>query len=551
MNPAAVFAEIVHVPQGRVGNVIHRPILRAYEIPWAARGGASKDSQITIADLTVAVVGKRVVLRSRRLGREVIPRLTSAHAYGFPINLALYRFLASLQSQDQYLQPIWWWGALEQATFLPRVVAGRMVLSRARWLLEPAETDAFLDADSSTARSEICARWQRAHMMPRLVTIGGSDRAMMVDLASEASLDSLASALRRGASSEFREFYPEPSQLLARGSDGRYVHELYVPFVREALDDTGPARQIRRSGSPGLRSLEPTGSHFLGSEWIYAKLYAGSSSIERLLHEVVSPFVGAESCVDRWFFIRYGDPEWHLRVRLHGRPDILAQDVLPRFSAALRDRFGTQWLWRATFDVYEPEIDRYGGAAGMNLAERFFHADSDLVLDLLDVAGGSLHSEDRWRLALRSVALLLEDFSLSLPERRTLMDMGYTGVVDELGVQISARRPLARKYRQLRPVIDQIILGNSGASDLDEEEERCFRRRGERNRVLVSEFRRLQAEGSLSRDSQGYLLSLVHMALNRIFRWAHLPQEIVVYDLLAKGFASVSARSAPGSERTR
>src|SRR6185295_7783108 len=92
----AVFAEIVHLPEGRIGNIAARPVLRAYEIPYLGCSGAALDRQIPVTDLRVAVRGGRVRLRSERLGREVIPRLTCAHNFSRR-SLGLYRFLCALQ----------------------------------------------------------------------------------------------------------------------------------------------------------------------------------------------------------------------------------------------------------------------------------------------------------------------------------------------------------------------------------------------------------------------------------------------------------------------
>ncbi|HSG38547.1 MAG TPA: lantibiotic dehydratase family protein, partial [Thermoanaerobaculia bacterium] len=77
--PGAVFAEVVHLPQGRIGNILARPVLRRHEIPFLGRSAAAPEDQIPVSDLRVSVLGQRIVLRSARLGREVVPRLTSAH----------------------------------------------------------------------------------------------------------------------------------------------------------------------------------------------------------------------------------------------------------------------------------------------------------------------------------------------------------------------------------------------------------------------------------------------------------------------------------------
>ena len=63
--PDALFAELVHRPQGRSGNMLARPVLRGHEIPFLGRSGADPAQQIALSDLVVSVVDDRVVLYSR------------------------------------------------------------------------------------------------------------------------------------------------------------------------------------------------------------------------------------------------------------------------------------------------------------------------------------------------------------------------------------------------------------------------------------------------------------------------------------------------------
>ncbi|MDQ4024104.1 MAG: lantibiotic dehydratase family protein [Actinomycetota bacterium] len=98
LHPGVAYAEIVHLPEGRLGNILLRPVLRSYEIPYLGRSGAAPDRQIPVQDLWVSVNEDRIALRSERLNREVWPRLTSAHNYTWR-SLGVYRFLCALQEQ--------------------------------------------------------------------------------------------------------------------------------------------------------------------------------------------------------------------------------------------------------------------------------------------------------------------------------------------------------------------------------------------------------------------------------------------------------------------
>ncbi|HEY6957174.1 MAG TPA: lantibiotic dehydratase family protein, partial [Flavisolibacter sp.] len=132
-NKDAVFAEVVHLPESRVGNILLRPRLRKYEIPYLCGSGLEKEFQIDVNDLLVGIEKNKIVLFSKRLNKEVVPRLTTAHNY-HSTTVPLYRFLCDLQFQN--IRTIGWqWGILESLPFLPRVRYGRFIFSKARWRL--------------------------------------------------------------------------------------------------------------------------------------------------------------------------------------------------------------------------------------------------------------------------------------------------------------------------------------------------------------------------------------------------------------------------------
>ena len=92
-----VVAEIAHVPEVRTGNILSRPHLREYEISYLTNTTLDDDHVIPVNDLMVSVSNNRVVLRSKRLKKEIVPRLTTAH--NFSKGTPVYRFLCELQNQ--------------------------------------------------------------------------------------------------------------------------------------------------------------------------------------------------------------------------------------------------------------------------------------------------------------------------------------------------------------------------------------------------------------------------------------------------------------------
>src|SRR5262249_36529540 len=166
------------------------------------------------------------------------------------------------------------------------------------------------------------------------------------------------------------ELFPSPDQLWARGPEGRFVHELVVPFIRtgeSGREKEEPIAASRLPRSSLIPSPSPRRTFPPGSEWLYVKLYTGPAIADQVLRDVVRPVVASAlsgGAADRWFFVRYGDPDWHLRLRLHGRPARLSGEVLPALHAAAAPLLGDGRLWRVQIDTHERRVERYGGAQG-------------------------------------------------------------------------------------------------------------------------------------------------------------------------------------------
>ncbi len=541
--PGAVFAEIVHLPQGRIGNILMRPVLRGYEIPYLGRSGAPPERQIPLTDLAVTVADKRIVLRSERLGREVIPRLTSAH--NFSLGLGIYRFLCSLQFQGVLGGVGWSWGPLESAAFLPRVKSGRLVLERARWRLAEEEIKT-LSRESGAARFAAVQRWRAERRLPRRVLLGDGDNELLVDFDNLLSVEAWLDVLEGRTDALLFELFPQPEELCARGPEGRFVHELVVPFVRARSEAAA-----RPAAVPSLTAGVAVQRSFLpGSEWLYAKLYVGTSTADAVLQEVVGPLVRAvqsSGAVDSWFFIRYGDPQWHLRVRFHGAPERLVAEVLPALEAAVAPLLADGRLWRFQLDTYDREVERYGGPAGIGLAERLFHADSEAALAIVEMLEGDEGAAARWRLALYGTDLLLGDLGLDAEGKRKVLGLVRESFFREFGGGKPLRLQLDQKQRAERRALEALLdPARAEQSDLAPGVA-ILRGRSELNAPLVAELRRLEQEGRLTSPVAQIAPSLVHMLINRLIRSAQRAHELVLYDLLAGIFESQAARAAKAS----
>ena len=273
--PGVVFAELIHLPEGRVGNVLARPVLRDYELVLLGRSGAPADRQLSVDELTLRLDGQRLVLYCPRLGAEVRPRLTTAHNPAWR-GFGVYRFLAALQNDGVAGGLAWDWGALALAPTLPRVTAGRLVLARARWQLSAAELSTVTGADAAAGWAAL----RRDRGLPEELLIADGDNRLYVDTASAALIAAAAKVLRGRSAAVVEEALPSG---VAAGPQGRFAHELIVPFTAQRRSRTSPAPftapRVQRAFAPG-------------SEWLYLKAYTGTASADRILTDTVGPVIG-------------------------------------------------------------------------------------------------------------------------------------------------------------------------------------------------------------------------------------------------------------------
>ncbi|MCG8458380.1 MAG: lantibiotic dehydratase [Holophagales bacterium] len=557
LRPDAVFAEVIHLPEGRIGNILCRPVLRRYEIPFLGRSGAPPEQQLPLDDLRVTVQGSEVVLYSRRLGRQVLPRLTSAHNFT-QRSLGVYRFLCMLQAQGARPMLSWSWGALEGCAFLPRVRCGRLVLTRARWRVSGDEVTKLADSHGA-ARYRKVQQWRQRLGLPRWVQLVDGDNELPVDLENVLSLVAFLSAASRRAEVVLAELSPGDGELWAEGPEGRFVHELVIPFVANAAPTprragaesarTGSAhsdsnieasRTAGRAAPPTVRRLFPP-----GSEWLYAKLYTGTATADRLLAEAVAPIrqQALESgAADGWLFLRYGDPDWHLRLRFHGDPRRLNGEVLPRLQAAAAQVLEDGRLHRFQIDTYERELERYGGPAAIELAEAFFAVDSDAVLALVLSLEGDEGAVARWQLTLLGIDLLLEDLGFDEAGKRRLVERIQQGSAREFRIDAHARRQLADRLRSERKGLETLLSRDLPPDHPLAPGVAILEQRSSRLQPIFTELRRREAAGLLIRPVEDLAPSYAHMFANRLLRSDGRLQEMVIYDFLHRLYLSRAAR---------
>ena len=250
-NPDIIYAEIVHLPESRLGNILLRPILRDYEIPYLAKSSVPLDYQISLSDLFISVRKGRIVLRSKRLNKEIIPRLSTAHNYSLNA-MPVYHFLCDLQTQGLRGGVGFNWGSLaNEFDFLPRVVYKNKILALATWKVKTVDLKTFIEKQMPIEIKEKIEQWRKNRKIPRLVLLPEGDNELLVDFDSVWSVKMLYSAIKKRESFELKEFLFDMKNAVVQDVDGLYfTNEFIITFYKNTQRRDTEDTEIHREKTP-------------------------------------------------------------------------------------------------------------------------------------------------------------------------------------------------------------------------------------------------------------------------------------------------------------
>ncbi|ESP93490.1 lantibiotic dehydratase [Pseudoalteromonas luteoviolacea] len=538
-----IFAEVVHMPEGRPGNVIARPHLRQYEIVFMADSALSDEFQIPLSDLHVWVEGQKVKLWSKRLNKQVIPRLSSAHNYSAR-SLSAYKFLCMLQHQEGRAPHFSMPSSTERASFVPRVMLDNLILSEKTWRIERTELEA-VNKKGQFNRQQLDDLMQK-YQLDAQVSFAMADNVLQLDLRNPDMFAILLGESKGQTTVELKEVLTSAYRSRVVDSAGHhYNNEVIVPFFNEHAvvhshfsDD--PIANI---------TAEPIKRRFsAGSEWLSLKIYSGNSLVEQLLTDELLPLIEQNAGLyDKWFFIRYGDPDWHIRLRFHGDPQLLCGQLLPRLNALLDPKIESGELHKVELMTYEREVERYGGPESMGLVESLFMFDSRLIAQSCALV--EEYGEDiRWRVALACTHRLLNMFEYTDEARFALVSQLREGFGREFNETSALRKQLGSRYREYQEKLDDdfIKLVPEQANQCDEAQSAILNilEQWQNSAAPVIEVLNRQiTEKQLNCTRDSLLNSLLHMHNNRMFKAYGREQELVIHDLLRRKYFSADKKA--------
>jgi thiopeptide-type bacteriocin biosynthesis protein len=430
------------------------------------------------------------------------------------------RFLIELSMDRRPILLPFDWGVARSAPFLPRIASENLVLSPAQWHIQrstiaPCPDDE--DADETNWFAQV-QKWREKWRVPRYVYLTDADNRLLLDLEHPlmvAELRTEAAKLQPSGFLKLQEMLPDFDNLWLRNNDAPYLAEFVVPLMRSIVPKSAavaplPALTVDRSAvTYKERRRTP------GNEWVYLKLYAEPQEQEAILAGSLLAQVTAmmvEGLIDRWFFIRYVDPEPHLRLRFHcasqGSNSSYHQ-LLARAISLANELENKGMLRRMCIDTYEREIERYGGILAIDTLEEIFSVSSSVTCRLIA-------AQYQHQLTLDSTAVAV--FSLD----RFFDAWGYNADM-RLARLNRIIKPLQFRehFRRQRKLLCELIASSkyTYTPEVQKQKEVLFSLTKDSEvllRKLAAQVRQMASQGRFLGNEDSLLDSLAHMHVNRL-----------------------------------
>jgi thiopeptide-type bacteriocin biosynthesis protein len=525
-------AEIVHLPHDRIGNISYRPLLRTYEIPILTQANVAPQNQLSLDDLYLVWHNNKVHLKSRLHNKLVLPRLTNAHNYNLD-TINFYKFLSDMQYQYVKTFPSFSVGNLTNFKYIPRIVFKNTVLQPAQWRVTIDQTDKEKDTQ---LLEKILAFWNDKKL-PREVILPMGDNEIPICIDDYLCQKIVLKEIKQRKEITVTEnlLIDARSNFVTDKKGNSYTAEFILPLCNPAAY-TDYSTQLETLKTFDLahikRSFEPS------SEWLYAKIYASPKVVDKLiakLNDWTTELLN-EDIVAHFFFIRYTDPDHHLRLRFWVN-DAHQQYVMQRINEACRYFLAQKQISKIQYDTYIRELERYQPHSPEDFEQVFF-VDSFLVQNTVSWVHAQGNEDARFLVACKGVFNYLDAAQLDWDKQLDFVTRMAKNYRIEFGNDnFNFKNQVSDIYRKKRNELEDFISTKSYEDPFLNQQ---FGQHQGLTQQIFSQY-------SMSEQALFDLLaSYIHMFINRLFITNQRYEELMTYSIVEKQLASKIARAKKG-----
>lgn len=275
-----------------------------------------------------------------------------------------------------------------------------------------------------------------------------------------------------------------------------------------------------------------------GDHWIYFKIYTGIKVADRILTKNISIIIhklNKKQIIDKWFFIRYNDPDFHIRIRILVKNKSDIGEVISLFYLQFRNLIKSNEIWKIQLDTYNRELERYGKTL-IEISESIFHIDSECILSTLIILEKYKNENFRWMIGIKMIDIFLSDFSLNLKMKQELLKVMNKSFKKEFGFNKFNSKEFNSKFRENKKTIESVLnqtINDPNFADFTT----IIKKKSKKIRLIISLINKTQSSPTIT-DISALLSTYIHMLINRLFRSKSRLYEVIIYDFLYRYYTS-------------
>lgn len=512
--PKNLLAEILHLPHERAANVSLRKVNRKYQITILAKP-VKASNIIELKDILISVKDDKIILRSKKNDKEIIPFLSSAQNFHSD-TLPVYHLLCDIQAQYRPnllsldLSPF----ITNYFNYIPRIEYGpNLILSPAIWRFTITDIKSIIDVNQNIIYENF-QDFRTKRNIPRYINlIDTNGDSMTLDIENKNMVDLINNNLKK---SKFLIF-TECLYNIECNQKNNYANEYIMSFI---------GKEYVSSLKKELLITTNTKRTFIpGDEWLYYKIYTGVNIADNLLITAFKEIIfilKEQKLIDSWFFIRYNDPNFHLRIRFHLIEFSSKEAIMNVFNNIIKDYIEKGIIWKIELSNYERELERYA-FDNIEKSEMIFSHDSDMIISLIETTKHNNELNIIWLYSLKAIDDLLNAFEIELFDKLNLFEVLYKDFSIEFNTNKVLKKQIDAKFRISENKIEQIMTKTNLYSEI-------LHKRYIKIKPLAISIK-LKIEKNVLLE---LVASHIHMHINRVIKSNARMHELVIYGILEK-----------------
>lgn len=257
----------------------------------------------------------------------------------------------------------------------------------------------------------------------------------------------------------------------------------------------------------------------IGSEWVYFKIYCGYKAANVILRDTVPFFIEDiknQKILKNWFFIRYNDPEPHLRLRIRLKNIGFFGDLIKIFNNHFDPLITNFTISKIQLDTYSREIERYRDI-NYDYTESFFEYDSEAILNYLVIEPRLDDEKYKLYYSFFAIDSFLDICGFNLSKKHEVLRNLQKSFKTEFSISSFTKKELLNSFREFEVNIENVIKKMTFTNLTDIVDFRNSRIKNTNVDLCLSSL---------------YISSFIHMSINRQFTSRQREYELIIYDHL-------------------